>query len=283
MDQVVPDINIGEKLQPTAKPKPVETQAPPHVLSTIERFLLTCDREEHVGEVVKDSPVVPNQHVTSIPANNARPAKRKMGIPPIRRLSEDARPLSHVELDIHRKIIQSHTSASAPNHQQPPAAATRVAVLPDNRLIAVNLANARTINRIRYGLANTQPSLTTPDVPSTPALFPATALAYPNTHGLSSVTSSARHDIPQTLNPSQNRYHPGFYRSESRRLITRSYSQPAGVSRSAAAPHTVIRPSASNPLVPASVLVNSSRTSSSVRSRDRSRTNANYNYHSDDT
>lgn len=242
---------------------------------------------------MNDSPVVPSKQTTAVSASiTARPPKRKMGIPPIRRMSEDARPLSHVELDIHRKIIQSHTSPPVPSTQQP-SAVNRISVLPEDRAVALNLASARTLARMRLGLSQTHPSSTTrssSEIPSTPAVFPTTALAYPNPHNYSSVVATIRHEIPQTPNPTQHLYHPALYRPDSRRLITRSHSQPARPARSASSTasftlsHTSIRPSVSNPLVPASLLVNSNRVSTSARSRDRSSNNTtNQPYSSDNS
>lgn len=212
---------------------------------------MASEQEEHVGDLRADSSIsVPSKNVSSS-TTTARPSKRKMGVPPIRRLSEDARPLSHVELDLHRKIIQSHTATKQTTVKLSTASRLAATAVDDKAPAPTQLISARVLARMRLGHGHTHrhsrsASYTVvADIPSTPAIRPATTLSYPgSTQNAQRSFSPATLEIPQTPSPAQLPYSPNF---QTRRLISRSHSQPDAVVHPS---HTAVRPTISNPVLP---------------------------------
>lgn len=130
-DQIVPDID--SQTQPAHKKikiNPViikQETSSTKTYSDIERFLLNIDKEEHVSGGRSETSLVP-----TIKYNPAATSLKRKG-PPVRRLSEDARPLTRVELDMHKDLIASHS----------PTIVTTVSMLPDsNQLLTTGGSTA---------------------------------------------------------------------------------------------------------------------------------------------
>ena len=170
-------------------------------------------------------------------------AGMKRKAPPMRRMSEDARPLSSVEMDIHRNLIQTHSS---PDKQRPAhTTAPRTIGMDQRKLIETQLRNRIIRNARRnapYSQSVTQseltgssqvpmtPTVSMPAIPMTPAIAPTTISLtahrpHSTTPGSSGISSGSSRTLA-THDESLLRLSP-----DSRHLFTRSLSQPANLLR----------------------------------------------------
>lgn len=178
-----------------------------------------------------------------MPTGDKLRAGMKRKAPPVRRISEDARPLSNVEMDIHRSIIQTH--AASPEKQRATVSTSHRSVDQQRKMLETQIRNRMMLRhrRPQYSQNVTQAELTganpvpmTPvtPVPMTPAIAPSTiSLTLNRQHSSSLGDSSQSSTSLSSHNDSLLRLSP-----DARHLFTRSLSQPANLLR----PHTMPRP-----------------------------------------
>ncbi|XP_067946607.1 serine/threonine-protein kinase 40-like [Watersipora subatra] len=106
-DQIVPE-KVLRASQGPARPSVIQRHDS-RTVSDIERFLFSMDREEHAACLSESSSLVPSGD-----SSNTMVGMKRKG-PPIRRLSEDARPLSNIEIDMYRSKRVLHTPAPPPS------------------------------------------------------------------------------------------------------------------------------------------------------------------------
>jgi len=227
-DQIVPQMVVSSPTVPDHR-----VPAKPEPLGEVELFLREIMKEDRSDIQSEAGPVVPSE-TESLPV----PTKKRRRSLSVRRVSEDARPLTQAEIMMHQELLRSRSTAPPPTKQ------ARVDRLDDRRNMLANTPNiAQRISVMQramyhpHGGASLETTSERPIPPQTPSIAPGTLSLTPNirsplvyrqasmTGGISTNDTLMTQDHTQSV--IQQRYSlPSVLRGPAGRQYQRSMSQP---------------------------------------------------------